>query len=127
YAKGDEILPGGARIPLESIDPLNLVGGIGYRDPGGRFGGEIILTHHARKGASRTAAASYRPDAFNILDATVFWRVLDALTLRAGVFNITDEKYAYWSDVRGLSATSTVTDAYTRPGRNVSTSVSFRF
>ncbi len=127
YAKGDEILPGGARLPLESIDPLNLVGGIGYRDPGGRFGGEIILTHHARKGANRTAAASYRPDAFNILDATVFWRVLDALTLRAGVFNITDEKYAYWSDVRGLSATSTVTDAYTRPGRNASASVSFRF
>jgi len=29
--------------------------------------------------------------------------------------------------VSGLAATSAVTDAYTRPGRNASASVSFRF
>lgn len=127
YAKGDEILPDGTRVPLETIDPLNLIVGIGYRDPGGRFGGEFIASHHARKEAHRASPAAYRPDAFTIFDATVFWRVAEMLTLRAGVFNITDEKYAYWSDVRGLSATSSVTDAYTRPGRNASASLSFRF
>jgi hemoglobin/transferrin/lactoferrin receptor protein len=47
--------------------------------------------------------------------------------LRGGVFNISNEKYALWSDVRGLAATSFVTDAYTRPGRNASASISFRF
>ena len=69
----------------------------------------------------------YRPDAFTILDATAFFAVTDALKLRAGIFNIFDEKYAYWQDVRGLSATSTTTDAYTRPGRNASVSLSFQF
>src|SRR5690606_5650915 len=170
YAKGDEILPDGTRVPLDTIDPLNLVAGIGYREPAGRFGGELIVTHHARKEATRTSATAYRPDSvtildatgfwrvaevlaprggvvnltdtpparkeatrtsatayrpdsFTILDATVFWRVAEMLTLRAGVFNITDETYAYWSDVRGLSATSSVTEAYTRPGRNASASV----
>ena len=54
-------------------------------------------------------------------------RIVEGLTLRAGVFNILDEKYAWWSDVRGLASTSTVTDAYTQPGRNVSASLSFRF
>ena len=127
YAKGDEILPGGTRAPLETIDPLNLVAGIGYSDPGGRFGGEVIVTHHARKGADRAAAGAYRPDAFTILDATAFVRLAESLTLRAGVFNLTDETYAYWSDVRGLAASSTVTDAYTRPGRNASASLTFRF
>lgn len=127
YAKGDEILPDGTWVPLDTIDPLNLVAGIGYREPAGRFGGELIVTHHARKEATRTSATAYRPDSFTILDATVFWRVAEMLTLRAGVFNITDETYAYWSDVRGLSATSSVTEAYTRPGRNASASVSFRF
>ena len=38
---------------------------------------------------------------------------IDGLTLRAGIFNILDKKYAWWSDVRGLASTSTVTDAYT--------------
>ncbi|MFT6474200.1 TonB-dependent hemoglobin/transferrin/lactoferrin family receptor [Qipengyuania profunda] len=126
YADGDILSPGAAPRPLDTIDPLNLVVGIGYREPQGRFGGELIATHHARKPLDETDGG-YRPDAFTILDATAFFAVTDAFKLRAGIFNIFDEKYAYWQDVRGLSATSTTTDAYTRPGRNASVSLSFQF
>ncbi len=126
YADGDILSPGQAPAPLDTIDPLNLVLGIGYRQPQGRFGGELIATHHARKPLDETDGG-YRPDAFTILDATAFFAVTDALKLRAGIFNIFDENYAYWQDVRGLSATSTTTDAYTRPGRNASVSLSFQF
>ncbi|MCD1589870.1 TonB-dependent hemoglobin/transferrin/lactoferrin family receptor [Qipengyuania citrea] len=126
YADGDILSPGQAPAPLDTIDPLNLVLGIGYRESQGRFGGELIATHHARKSLDETDGG-YRPDAFTILDATAFFAVTDALKLRAGIFNIFDEKYAYWQDVRGLSATSTTTDAYTRPGRNASVSLSFQF
>ncbi len=126
YADGDILSPGQAPAPLDTIDPLNLVLGIGYREPQGRFGGELIATHHARKPLDETDGG-YRPDAFTILDATAFFAVTDALKLRAGIFNIFDQKYAYWQDVRGLSATSTTTDAYTRPGRNASVSLSFQF
>lgn len=132
YAKGNEILPDGSRVPLATIDPLKLVAGVGWRDPAsGRFGGQIIMTHSARKEASRTdglcSPECFRPDGFTILDATAFVRLIEGLTLRAGVFNILDETYAWWSDVRGLASTSTVTDAYTQPGRNASVSLSFRF
>ncbi|WP_082836177.1 TonB-dependent hemoglobin/transferrin/lactoferrin family receptor [Croceicoccus bisphenolivorans] len=132
YAKGTEKLSGGGNQPLASIDPLNFVLGLGYRDPGNRFGGELIATHHARKEAGQARGSCsedecYRPDAFTIVDATAFLRIVEALTLRAGIFNLTDETYAYWSDVRGLSAGSSVTDAYTRPGRNASVSLSYRF
>jgi hemoglobin/transferrin/lactoferrin receptor protein len=130
YAKGDQILAGGAKSPLMSVDPVSLVGGLGYRDPGGTFGGEMIVTHNARKPLDRTAGCTpqcYRPASFTIVDATAFVRIADLITLRAGVFNIFDEKYSYWSDVRGLASTSTVTDAYTRPGRNASASVTLRF
>ncbi|TNE34538.1 MAG: TonB-dependent hemoglobin/transferrin/lactoferrin family receptor, partial [Alphaproteobacteria bacterium] len=45
YADGDILTPGAAPRPLDTIDPLNLVAGIGFRDPGsGRFGAELILT-----------------------------------------------------------------------------------
>ena len=149
YAKGDIIDPDGARSPLDSIDPLKLVAGVGYREPAGRFGGQIVMTHSGRKEASRSPAVCspecFRPDAFTILDATLFARVGDGLTLRAGVFNILDKKYSWWSDVRGLAMTQVpppagspagtpptfVTpasaDAYTQPGRNASVSLSFRF
>lgn len=144
YTIGDVIDPVVGRTPLETIDPLKLVAGIGYREAQGRFGGQIIMTHSQRKEASRTdgvctnaARATvdcYRPDAFTILDATVFVRPIEPLTLRAGVFNILDSKYSWWSDVRGQSfasmtmpAAPNLADAFTQPGRNVSASVSYRF
>lgn len=131
YAEGDVIDGDGARAPLSTIDPLKLVAGVGWRDPDGRFGGQLIATHAARKGVDETTGICtgpcFRPGAFTILDATAFFRVTDGLTLRAGIFNITDETYAWWNDVRGLADTSTVTDAYTQPGRNGSVSISWRF
>jgi len=136
YAKGDVIDPAGLHTPLESIDPLKLVAGVGYRQRQGRFGGQLIMTHSARKEASRTADG-YRPDGFTILDATAFVRLADGLTLRGGVFNILDKKYSWWSDARGLANTTVIggqtlpiaviADAYTQPGRNASVSLSFRF
>ncbi len=141
YAEGEILSPGAAPVPLDTIDPLNLVAGIGYRQPSdGRFGAELILTHHARKDRDDVSGCTpecFRPADFVILDATAFFEITDALKLRAGIFNITDETYAYWQDVRGLSRSQDdvtglifdpdVANAYTRPGRNASVSLSFRF
>lgn len=131
YAKGEIRTPGGASRPLDTVDPFNLVLGLGYRQPEGRFGAELTLTHHARKALDDTTGVCgtecFRPGAFTLIDATAFVALNDALKLRVGVFNLTGETYAYWSDVRGLSATSSVIDAYTRPGRNASASLSFTF
>lgn len=131
YAEGDVIDPDGARSPLSTIDPFKLVVGAGYRDADGRFGGQLIATHSAQKDVEATtglcSGACFRPGAFTILDATAFFRVTGGLTLRAGVFNLFDRKYAWWNDVRGLADSSTVKDAFTQPGRNGSVSLSFRF
>ena len=131
YAKGDVIDPAAnTRIPLATVDPLKLVAGIGWREKAGRFGGQLIATHSARKSDERStgvcAPSCFRPDAFTILDATGFVN-LGPVTLRAGLFNLTNQKYAWWSDVRGLAATTTIADAFTQPGRNGSVSLTYRF
>ncbi len=129
YARGDSYSP--AKAPLDSIDPVKVSVGVSYRDPQGRFGGELTAVHAERKAASRVAVACspacFRPSASTVLDLTAFWRVADGLTARAGVFNLTDETYAYWRDVRGLSSTAVSRDAYTQPGRNVSLSLTYDF
>lgn len=129
YARGTST-SGGVKAPLDSIDPLKVVLGLGWRDPEGRFGGQLIATHSAGKSASRAGgscgALCYTPPSFTILDATGYLNVNERATLRVGVFNITDEKYSWWSDVRGLTQTSTVLDAYTQPGRNFGISLSVR-
>ncbi len=131
YAEGESILPGGVNAPLASIDPLKIVGGIGYRDPRGRFGAQLTGSYNARKELAETtgvcSAACFRPDESFVLDLAGHVRIGDHLTLRAGIFNLTDERYALWSDVAGLLATSTVTDAYTNPGRHARVSLTVRY
>lgn len=142
YAKGT-VNPGlSSEAGLLSIDPAKLVMGLGYRDPKGLFGGQFIMTHSAGKsvgsvngagtaisGCSATADC-IRPDGFTIIDATAFMKLGEHLTLRAGVFNLLDTKYSWWSDVRPLAATTTnlaIVDSYTQPGRNVSVSLTAKF
>jgi hemoglobin/transferrin/lactoferrin receptor protein len=111
------------------------VASLGYRAPSGRFGAELILTHNARKERgeverdSITGAELFiRPEASTVFDLTAFVALTDRLKLRAGLFNITDETYALWSDVRGLRVNdAAIFDAFTRPGRNASISASYRF
>jgi hemoglobin/transferrin/lactoferrin receptor protein len=134
YADGETMDPDGVRLPLDTIDPFNLVTGVGYRAPKGKFGGELILTHNTRKAADELERAPdgsdlfVRPAASTVLDLTAFYAVTDQLKLRAGLFNLTDETYVLWSDVRGLRTQDAgILDAFTRPGRNVSLSISYRF
>ncbi|PZQ57867.1 MAG: TonB-dependent hemoglobin/transferrin/lactoferrin family receptor [Phenylobacterium zucineum] len=129
YAKGNSYTP--AKAPLDSVDPVKVTAGVSWRETDGRYGGEITVVRSERKDAGRVAQACtpscWRPNAFTVVDVTAFWKVADALTLRGGVFNLSDEKYAYWNDVRGLSSTSVARDAYTQPGRNVSVSLTYDF
>jgi hemoglobin/transferrin/lactoferrin receptor protein len=110
---------------------LKLVAGAGWREPGQRYGVQLYVTHSARKKADDATGlctgTCFRPGAFTIVDATAFYRIVPGVTVRAGLFNITDEKYAWWSDVVGLPATAPDLDAYTQPGRNFRVSLSYRY
>jgi hemoglobin/transferrin/lactoferrin receptor protein len=127
YAEGTFEDGAGANLPLESIDPWRIVAGLSYNAPNGNWGGQLIATYSGKKSERDTQSdenGTFIPDAFAILDATAYWNLTDAATLRVGVFNITDEKYWWWNDVRGVATT---VDAYTQPGTNVSASIAYRF
>jgi hemoglobin/transferrin/lactoferrin receptor protein len=136
-AEGTQIL-NGVESPLNTIDPWKVVAGVRYDDADGNFGGQLIVTHAAEKDQSDITLGTctnslgapvpcFTPDAFTIVDMTAYWNITEQATLRVGVFNVLDEKYAWWSDARGLPSTSPITDAYTQPGRNASASLIFRF
>ncbi|HEV8331106.1 MAG TPA: TonB-dependent hemoglobin/transferrin/lactoferrin family receptor [Steroidobacteraceae bacterium] len=130
FARGDSQLDG-VETPLPSVDPFKLVSGLEWRDSVDRVGAQAYVTYSdskspARAGVSCTPSC-FIPDSFVVADLVGWWNVTDAMVLRAGVFNITDEKYWWWGDVRGLSATSPAVDAYSQPGRNASVSLSVRF
>lgn len=130
YATGDATT-GGTTRPLDSIEPIKVVAGLSYAQPDGRFGGQLIATRSAGKDRSDVGGvctpSCFTPPDFTIIDATAWWRVTDNAVLRVGAFNLTDQKYWWWSDVRGVSSTSATRDAYTQPGRYFGVSLTLRY
>jgi len=130
WAEGDQTTAG-TTTALPSIDPLKVVAGLGWDAPSGAFGGQAIVTWSEAKDAADTTGLACSPNCyvgndFTLFDLTGYWNVTDTVTARVGVFNVFDETYGWWSDVSGLSTTSTVLDAYTQPGRTVSISLTLR-
>lgn len=130
YARGDAT-DDGVEVPLPSVDPLKVVSGIEWRESADRFGGQLYATYSDSQSLSRagecTPAPCFTPDSFVVFDVIGWWKITDAITARAGVFNVSDEKYWWWSDVRGVSSTISFIDAYTQPGRSASVSVAMQF
>jgi hemoglobin/transferrin/lactoferrin receptor protein len=135
WADGDQTDAGVTRS-LSTIDPVKLVWGLGYNAPTGVWGVESLLTWSAHKDNADTnglgcynaapANGCLTGKAFALIDLTGYWNVTEQVTARVGVFNVTDEKYGWWSDIRGVAASSAVVDAYTQPGRNIGISLSLR-
>ena len=119
--------------PLNSINPLTGVFGLGYDQD--NYGGLLSWTLVKRK--TRVDSTSFNtPDGtstqfktpgYGVLDLAGFYKVTDDLTLNAGLYNLTDKKYWQWDDVRGYDnvGEASVTqpanlDRLTQPGRNFS-------
>ncbi|EHQ2335654.1 TonB-dependent hemoglobin/transferrin/lactoferrin family receptor [Vibrio cholerae] len=87
--------------PLNSVSPWNAVTGINY-DSENNWGTAVNLTYTAKKKASEING-DYQPiSSATVIDVTAYYKPIKDLTLRAGVFNLTDEEYYNWNDVRGL-------------------------
>lgn len=135
FADGDQETDG-ARGKLTSVDPVKVVSGLNYKAPSGNWGGSATVTWSDKKDQAGCGGGNcWGGEEFTLLDLTAFWNVTERATLRAGVFNVFDEKYAWWSDVRGLNRGGTVTnptppatlDAFTQPGRNFGVSINLRY
>ncbi|BDR14909.1 TonB-dependent hemoglobin/transferrin/lactoferrin family receptor [Vibrio sp. STUT-A11] len=99
YTEGED----GDGNPLNSVSPWNTVVGLSY-DSINQWGTTVNLSYTAKKSQS-DIDGDYQPiDAATVVDITAYYKPIKDLTLRAGIFNVTDEEYYNWNDVRGLSA-----------------------
>lgn len=125
HAKGDQWAADGTQNPLPTIEPDKGTLALRYERKGA-YGGEFLLT--GQKSQHRPYASNlYIPKGYVTADLTAWWDVTRQWQLNLALNNIADVKYANWSDVRGLAATSTIVDAFTQPGRNASVSVRYQF
>ncbi|TRX72933.1 TonB-dependent hemoglobin/transferrin/lactoferrin family receptor [Pseudomonas mangiferae] len=117
YARGKDE---GSGEPINSVDPLKGVFGVGYSEPAGVFGGELNWTLVAAKERvdKSGTANQFETAGYGVLDLTGWWQVNESFSVNAGLFNLTDKQYWQWGDVQGLTENSASLQRYTQPGRH---------
>lgn len=118
--------------PLNSINPLTTVIGLGYEQP--QYGGLLSWTLVKRKDrvddtsffAPDGTSSQFRTPGYGVLDLSGFYKVTDDITVNAGLYNLTDKKYWQWDSIRGYDGLGEAgvtqpanLDRLTLPGRNV--------
>lgn len=129
YTEGED----GEGKALNAINPWNAVVGVSYDAPDSQWGTSLKVSYTAKKKQSDVTPSTdfmgnekemFTPDSATVVDLTAYYVPIKDLTLRAGLFNLTNEKYYNWSDVNGLEKE----DAdYTQAGRNVSLTAKYIF
>ena len=102
--------------PLEEIAPTDGVIGLQYLAGSGNWGSELSVRFTAAKDTAEAGAAVYAPDAHAVADLVGFVSLGSALTLRAGLLNLTNARYFEWWSVRGRRAEDPAIDRYSSPG-----------
>ena len=65
---------------------------------------------------------------YTVVDLTTYYKPTDKITINAGVFNLLDEKYWIWNNVRTQASSSSANlDRFTEAGRNVGVDVTYEF
>jgi hemoglobin/transferrin/lactoferrin receptor protein len=116
--------------PLNSVAPPQLVLGLRYDQPAGRWGAELVSTVVATKAegdVDRTTVDQFAPPGYEVLDLTGYVDLSERLRLGLALLNLLDETYWRWPAVRGQVAGSATLDRYTSPGFEAAATLRYRF
>ncbi|WP_434572294.1 TonB-dependent receptor [Pseudomonas sp. Z3-8] len=117
--------------PLNSINPLTGVFGLGYDQE--QFGTLLSWTLVQKKNrvddsnfnSPDGVSGQFKTPGFGILDLSGYYKVTHDVTVSGGLYNLTDKKYWLWDDVRGYDSVGEAAvlspanlDRLTAPGRN---------
>jgi hemoglobin/transferrin/lactoferrin receptor protein len=125
WSRGEDLV---RDVPLNSVDPATAVLSLAYTSPSARWGGELVTTAVAAKTAVDDSRADlYETDGYVTIDLLFDYDFGRGLQLNAGLFNLTGAEYIDWADVRGRVEGDPLIPYYTRPGRNASLALHWRF
>ncbi len=103
--------------PMNAIQPDKQVLSLGYVSADKDYGVDLYWTHVAEKKMKDTynqfyidgesPFAKYRSGSFNILDLVGFYKPVEGLTIRAGVYNLLNKNYMTWENARSIRSFGT--------------------
>ena len=123
-------------IPLDSVNPLTIVNGIGYKTLDEKLSVDLLHTFQGKakvkddyEDADIYSNSRYLPEEWNRFDIEAKYRASTNLSVTAGIHNILDTKYYLHSDLRHALFTAGDTDKqrFSRPGRSLKAGFKYSF
>ncbi|MBE2896104.1 TonB-dependent hemoglobin/transferrin/lactoferrin family receptor [Pasteurellaceae bacterium HPA106] len=118
YTKGRQLHDTGVYIPLNELDPFSGTLGLGYQHPDDKWSVATHITYTAGKKAQDTFHSDddiYKPwpyashsRHYTTVDLNGHYKLNKHLTLRAGVFNLFNQRYYTWNSLRSIREFGTV-------------------
>ena len=109
--------------PLNSVSPPQVVLGVSWTSSDAHWDANLTGTFTAKQERiDETAGARFHTPSWTTFDLTAGWRINENFDLRAGIYNLADERYWRWSDVSLFTPDNPMLELLTRPGRNYSVS-----
>jgi len=100
-----------------------MVLGVSWTSSDNRWDANLTGTFTAAQDRiDETSGPRFHTPSWITADLTAGWRVNEFVDLRAGIYNLTDERYWRWSDVSLFRPDNPMLELLTRPGRNYSIS-----
>ncbi|MEM7193627.1 MAG: TonB-dependent hemoglobin/transferrin/lactoferrin family receptor [Pseudomonadota bacterium] len=125
-------------LPINSVDPQQVVLGLAYDAPSGKWGVETILTLSDGKDASDIDTSSlserggppvpaFETSGYGVVDLIGYYNFSDSMGLNFGIFNIFDKEYFEWSEEFVQDPTTANFDRLTQPGINAAVNFKYTF
>lgn len=124
---GDDLT---ANQPLESVDPFKAVLGLRYRAPENKWGADLVATFAAQpRLRDDRPANAYTPTGYTVVDLIGYYNITPLITFNVGIFNLLNNQYFLYSDVRPLINAPEPTDIgrYAQPGISLRAGLTWRF
>ncbi|MEM9484995.1 MAG: TonB-dependent receptor, partial [Cyanobacteria bacterium P01_F01_bin.116] len=125
WARGNDT-SGDDDVPLREVDPFKAVIGLQYLDPSEKWRAELVGTF---VGEPRIAddSTNFEPSSYFTVDLIGAYQFTPRFGMNVGVYNIFNEKYFIYSDVRDRPEDDPSIDRYSQPGTNVRVGVNLTF
>jgi hemoglobin/transferrin/lactoferrin receptor protein len=112
--------------PLNSVAPPQAVVGVDWDSADGRLDARLTATLTGRQQRiDESAFERFQPGSSEVVDISAGWQLHPQVSLRAAVFNLTDQTYWRWADIANLAANDPMIPLLAQPGRNYALSLNF--
>ena len=123
YASGDNLTD---NTPLDTVNPFEAKYGIKYRSNNKKWESKLTNTF-VGKARVASGTTTFVPGAYTVSDLELTYKPNNKYLISAGIYNLFDEAYYNYQDVKGKATDLSNLTRFTQPERHLKVGATIRF